>query len=109
MSFDEIAAIYLYTTNYVYRAFNASLRSHNDKWRIFCASLVSGVSKLPLESKPLYRGVSYHEVSLVERIGKYYEKDVVFRWDPPMSLSNTSKYAMSSAGGKGVVFEVENG
>eukprot|EP01084_Bolivina_argentea_P061612 112626_1 len=42
MSFDEIAAIYLYTTN-------TSLLDHNrkDEFAIFCGPLISGISKLP--------------------------------------------------------------
>eukprot|EP01084_Bolivina_argentea_P061613 112628_1 len=47
MSFDEIAAIYLYTTNTIYRELNASLRDRKDEFAIFCGPLISGISKLP--------------------------------------------------------------
>eukprot|EP01083_Nonionella_stella_P080887 222481_1 len=76
MSFDEISAIYLYTTNTLYRELNASLRERKDEFAIFCGPLISGVSKLPFEWKPLYRGVSFQGV--VDRIrSDIYEKGVI--------------------------------
>eukprot|EP01084_Bolivina_argentea_P219996 372933_1 len=107
MSFDDIAAIFLYSTSLLFTRLNASLRKKRDEWAPFCGPFLAGLSKLPVVcEKLLYRGCS--STFVVEMVKRSYKVGDIVHWDSFRSTNVQHKVAKMFCGSTGVIFEIEN-
>ncbi len=80
MTFDEIASIYIYTTDSLYYPLNKSLRKGQNDWSPFAIVLISALNKLPLTWSTLYRGTRskvmrlFYSLLLIHSFILYFRK-----------------------------------
>ena len=106
LSFDQIAAIYLYTTNYLYKALNYELRDGKSEFADFTVELVVGINKLPMVWTKTYRGLKSNFKTYHSYIPDVYKKGAVVRWDAFNSTTKELGVAKGFAGSKWII-EIE--
>jgi hypothetical protein len=107
LTVDEAAAIHLYTTNYLYKPLNASLRALTrekvKEYFAYLRLLLTALDKLPKSKKPLYRGVAL-DLSAQYKLGSQVT------WWAVSSCTPDLKVASSFGGGgkKSTLFVIDS-
>jgi len=96
LTVDEAAAVHMYTTNHLYKQLNAALRDNDRKKAMgffkYLRLLLSALLKIPLSTKPLYRGVALD-------LSSQYKVGSEVTWWAISSCTPDLKVASSFAGG----------
>merc|ERR1712113_819768 len=74
LSFDQIAAIYLYTTSYCYKDVRRDLTAMKTTYADFICELIVGINKLPMYWQKTWRGFSSGYLSRDPNFFSQYEK-----------------------------------
>ena len=104
LSYDQICAIYLYTTSLLYRELSNDInRDHNgSRFADYVCELIVGINKLPMQWTKTYRGFSTR-YSAYPNFFDGYQNNNILRWDGMNSTSTQYERARSFASsGKGI-------
>jgi len=98
LSFDQIAAIYLYTTNYLYKDVRRDLSAMKATYADYVCELIVGINKLPMVWQTTYRGFSAGFLKRDPNFFSQYKKGNILRWDSMNSSSLSQSVATGWAG-----------
>jgi len=97
LSVDEAASVHMYTTNFLYKMLNASLRSSDRKgvtaYFSYLRLLLNALQKLPVSTNMLYRGVALD-------LSKEYPKGAEVTWWAVSSCTPSFGVAKGFGGSK---------
>ena len=100
---DSIMAIFLWSSNFLYRDLNKTLRESRDfsAWSVYLKHLLSGLKSMPYYRGKGYRGLrNYQDTNI-------YKKGQLVNWKTISALSKQEKVAKGFSNENGTIFEVE--
>ena len=109
LSYDQVCAIHLYTTNLLYIDLRRDIARHEaSKWADYICELVVGINKLPMVWEKTFRGISKAYLDNDPTFFDGYNKNNILRWDGMNSTSLKESVATQSHfASSGRVIEME--